>query len=59
MDDLNLWLVGGGLSIGMLFGIVVQRTQFCMVSAISNVMLMRDFRHAHAYLAALAVAESV
>jgi uncharacterized protein len=56
MDDLNLWLVGGGLVIGMLFGIVVQRTQFCMVSAVSNVLLMRDFRHAHAYLAALAVA---
>ncbi len=56
MDDLNLWLVGGGLLIGMVFGIVVQRTQFCMVSAVTNITLMRDFRHAHAYLAALAVA---
>ena len=28
MDDLNLWLVGGGLFIGLLFGIVVQRTHF-------------------------------
>ena len=56
MDELNLWLVGGGLVIGLLFGVVVQRTQFCMVTAVSNVVLMRDFRHAHAYLAALSVA---
>jgi hypothetical protein len=56
MDNLNLWLVGGGLFIGLLFGIVVQRTQFCMVAAVSNIVLMRDFRHAHAYFAALLVA---
>ena len=55
MDDLNLWF-GGGLFLGLLFGIVVQRTQFCMVTAVSNVVLMRDFRHAHAYFAALLVA---
>ncbi|MGB5338185.1 MAG: YeeE/YedE thiosulfate transporter family protein, partial [Gammaproteobacteria bacterium] len=56
MGDLNLWLVGGGLFIGLLFGIVVQRTQFCMITALSNVALMRDYRHAHAYFAALLVA---
>ena len=56
MDDLNLWLVGGGFFLGLLFGIVVQRTQFCMLTAVSNVVLMRDYRHAHAYLAALMVA---
>ena len=56
MDDLNLWLVGGGLFLGLLFGVVVQRTQFCMITAVSNVVLMRDFRHAHAYFAALLVA---
>jgi len=27
-----------------------------MVTAVSNVVLMRDFRHAHAYFAALLVA---
>lgn len=56
MEELNLWLVGGGLVIGLVFGIAVQRTQFCMVAAVSNIVLMRDFRHAQAYLAALAVA---
>jgi uncharacterized membrane protein YedE/YeeE len=56
MDSLNLWLVGGGLFLGVVFGVVVQRTQFCMVTAVSNVVLMRDFRHAHAYFAALLVA---
>ena len=48
--------MGGGLFLGLLFGVVVQRTQFCMVTAVSNVVLMRDFRHAHAYFAALLVA---
>ena len=43
MDDLNLWLVGGGLFIGLLFGILVQRTQFCMVTAVSNIVLVRDY----------------
>jgi uncharacterized membrane protein YedE/YeeE len=56
VDELNLWLIGGGFIIGLLFGIAVQRTQFCMVAAVSNVALMHDFRHAHAYLAAVAVA---
>ena len=56
MDDFNLWLVSGGLFIGLLFGIVVQRTQFCMVTAVSNVVLMRAFRHAHGYFAGLLIA---
>lgn len=56
MEDLNLWLVGGGLIVGLLFGITVQRTQFCMVSAVSNAVIMRDFRHAHAYFIALFIA---
>lgn len=56
MDDLNFWLVGGGLFIGATFGVVVQRTQFCMVAAVSNAILIRDFRHAHGYFVALAVA---
>ncbi len=56
MEELNLWLVGGGLVIGALFGIALQRSQFCMVAATSNIVLMRDFRHAHAYVAAIGVA---
>lgn len=55
-NEMNLWLVGGGLVLGLLFGAVVQRSRFCMVAAISNVVLMRDYRQLHAYLAAIAIA---
>ena len=56
MTDANLWLLGGGLLIGLAFGAIVQRQRFCMVAAIGNLLLMRDWRHAQAFLAALAVA---
>lgn len=52
----NLWLQGGGLITGLIFGGIVQRQRFCMVAAIGNLVLMRDWRHVHAFLAALAVA---
>jgi len=55
-QELNLWLVGGGLVIGLLFGAVTQRSRFCVLAAVTNWVLMRDLRHAHAYLAAVAVA---
>lgn len=50
------WLAGGGLGIGIAFGVVAQRSRFCVVSAFSNLVLMRDYRQLHAYLAALGVA---
>lgn len=50
------WLLGGGLVTGLVFGIIVQRQRFCMVAAIGNLVLIRDWRHVHAFLAALAVA---
>lgn len=52
----NPWLSGGGLIIGLAFGVIVQRQRFCMVAAIGNLLLIRDWRHAQAFLAALAVA---
>ncbi len=55
-DQINLWLAGGGLVLGMAFGIVAQRSRFCVVAAVSNFALMRDYRQLHAYLAALCVA---
>jgi uncharacterized membrane protein YedE/YeeE len=54
--EVNTWLIGGGLFLGLAFGVIVQRSRFCMVAAVSNLWLMRDFRQLHAYLAALAVA---
>ena len=53
-DQINPWLVGGGLALGLAFGIVAQRSRFCVVAAVSNFALMRDYRQLHAYLAACA-----
>lgn len=55
-DQINPWLAGGGLAIGVAFGVVAQRSRFCVVSALSNFALMRDYRQLHAYLAALGIA---
>jgi uncharacterized membrane protein YedE/YeeE len=55
-QELNLWLIGGGLFLGVLFGVIVQRSRFCVLAAVSNWVLMRDLRQAHGYLAAVAVA---
>ncbi|MDJ0808237.1 MAG: YeeE/YedE family protein [Gammaproteobacteria bacterium] len=55
-DDLNPWLVWGGLVLGASFGVVAQRSRFCIVAAMSNLLLMRDSRQLHAFLAALGVA---
>jgi uncharacterized membrane protein YedE/YeeE len=55
-DQINPWLAGGGLAIGFAFGVVAQRSRFCVVSALSNFAIMRDYRQLHAYLAALGVA---
>jgi hypothetical protein len=57
MDDFyNGWLIGGGLVVGLIFGAIVQRQRFCMVAAVGNLVLMRDWRHIQAFLAAFAVA---
>ncbi len=55
-EELNFWLIGGGAIIGLLFGAVVQRSRFCLVAAVSNLVLVKDHSHLHAYMAALAVA---
>lgn len=56
MQEINLWLIGGGLGLGALFGIIVQRSRLCSLAAMANWVLMRDLRQAHGYLAAVAVA---
>jgi uncharacterized membrane protein YedE/YeeE len=55
-EELNYWLIIGGFVIGLLFGMVCQRSKFCVVSAMSNLLLIRDYRQLHAYLAALGIA---
>jgi uncharacterized membrane protein YedE/YeeE len=52
----DLWLATGGAVLGLAFGIVLQRSRLCMVSAVSNLFLTRDCRQLHGYLAAAGVA---
>lgn len=49
-------LTGGAIIIGLLFGVFVQRSRFCMTAAIANIVLIRDYRQLHGYIAALATA---
>lgn len=58
MDGLNLWLVGGGLAVGAIFGLLVQHYRFCMVAATGNFLLIKDNRQLLAFVAALLVAIS-
>ena len=56
MNELNLPAIAGGVVIGLSFGVIMQRSRFCMVAAVSNAMVMRDYRHVQAFLAAWAIA---
>ncbi len=46
----------GGFIIGLVFGAVVQRTNFCTMGAISDLVLMGDGRRFRAWTLAIAVA---
>jgi len=56
MEVLNMWLVGGGLVVGAIFGLLVHRFRFCMVAATGNYLLIKDNRQFLAFIAAMLVA---
>jgi uncharacterized protein len=56
MEDLNMWLVGGGLAVGAIFGFIIKQNRFCMVAATGNFLLIKDNRQLLAFVAALLVA---
>jgi uncharacterized membrane protein YedE/YeeE len=58
MDELSVTtIVGlGGFAIGLVFGAVVQCTNFCTMGGISDLVLMGDGRRFRAWLLAIAVA---
>jgi uncharacterized membrane protein YedE/YeeE len=58
MDGLNVTTVVGlgGFAVGLVFGAVVQRTNFCTMGGISDLVLMGDGRRFRAWLLAIAVA---
>jgi len=58
MDEINIWLVGGGLLVGAVFAIPLQRFRFCLVAGISNLLLIKDTRLIVAFAVALLVAIS-
>lgn len=56
MEELNMWLVGGGFAVGAIFGLLVKSHRFCMVAATGNYLLIKDNRQMLAFVAALIVA---
>jgi uncharacterized membrane protein YedE/YeeE len=56
MDELNFWLVAGGLTIGAIFAIMAQHFRFCLVAGTSNLLVINDYRQAMAFATALLVA---
>jgi uncharacterized membrane protein YedE/YeeE len=58
MDGLSVTtIVGlGGFAVGLVFGGIVQRTNFCTMGGISDLVLMGDGRRFRAWLLAIAVA---
>jgi uncharacterized membrane protein YedE/YeeE len=46
----------GGFAVGLVFGAVVERTNFCTMGAMSDLVLMGDGRRFHAWVLAIAVA---
>ena len=52
MDEVNIWLVAGGLAVGIVFAFLVQRYRFCLVAATGNLLLIKDYRQVLAFAAA-------
>jgi len=55
-EDPANWLIVSGFVLGGLFGLVAKHYRFCLVAAISNITLIRDFRYALAFSVTLLVA---
>lgn len=50
------WLACAGLVIGCVAGITAARTNFCTLGAVSDALLLRDFRRLRSWMLAIAVA---
>lgn len=55
-EDPANWLTASGIALGAVFGFVVLQYRICMVAAVSNVSLIRDYRHLLSYAFAVLVA---
>lgn len=50
------WIAWGGLVIGVVFGFTIQRTNFCTMGSISDILSFGDYRRFRSWLMAAAVA---
>ena len=55
-EDPTNWLIVSGLTLGGIFGLIAKHYRFCLVAAISNVTLIRDYRYVLAFAVTLLVA---
>ena len=54
---LTIWLPAlAGLTLGAVLGVTVQRTDYCAMGAVSDILLMADWQRMRSWLLALAVA---
>ena len=56
MEEINSWLVFGGLAVGAVLAVPLQRFRFCLVAGVSNLLLIKDTRLIVAFAVALLVA---
>lgn len=56
LENAATWVAWGGLVIGIVFGFTVQRTNFCTMGSISDIMSFGDWRRFRSWLMAGAVA---
>lgn len=55
-DNPANWSIAGGLVLGAIFGLVVWHQRMCLVAAVGNASLVRDYRYAIAFALAILVA---
>jgi len=56
VENATAWVGWGGLIIGIIFGFIVQRTNFCTMGSISDILSFGDWRRFRAWLMASGVA---
>ena len=50
------WLAAGGFLIGLVFGALVFRTNFCTMGALSDIVNLSDYRRMRSWLLAIVIA---
>lgn len=55
-EDPANWLIAGGLILGAIFGFITRQHRVCLVAAVSNISLIKDYRYALLFALAILVA---